>query len=92
MPSTPAMTTGIIHLITRPGFITYILSRFNLRYFLYFIINKSKLTPIDEIPTPDFAVPYAAPILAKHKAAVTPMKPKKGAEVGHVSYDTVILN
>ena len=28
-------------------------------------------------------------ILAKHKAADTPIKPKNGAEVGHVSYDTV---
>ena len=24
-------------------------------------------------------------LLAKHKAAVTPMKPKNGADVGHVS-------
>ena len=40
MPNTPAMTTGIIHLMTKPGFIT----------------------PMEEIPTPDFAVPYAAPI------------------------------
>ena len=86
------MTTGIIHLITRPGFITYTLTRLNLRLFHYFHKGKFSLTPIDEIPTPDFAVPYAAPILAKHKAAVTPMKPKNGAEVGHVSYDTVILN
>lgn len=60
------------------------------------------MTPIEEIPTPDFAVPYAAPIsvkhvnvivfeklfrnvLAKQRAAVTPMNPKKGAEVGQVS-------
>jgi hypothetical protein len=47
------------------------------------------MTPIDAIPTPDLAVPYAAPILAKHNAAVTPMNPKNGADVGHVSYDTV---
>ena len=31
------------------------------------------------------------PLLAKHKAAVTPMKPKNGAEVGQVSYDTVVI-
>ena len=30
-------------------------------------------------------------LLAKHKAAVTPMNPKKGADVGQVSYDTVIF-
>ena len=91
------MTTGMIFLITSPGFIT----------------------PIEAIPTPDLAVPYAAPIsdmtgndggikssrggknnsstkkrmnfenqknlLAKHNAAVTPMKPKNGADVGQVS-------
>jgi hypothetical protein len=80
------MTTGIIQRITKPGFIT----------------------PIDEIPTPAFAVPYAAPIskqknnlqfydhlnfsLAKHKAAVTPIKPKKGAEVGQVSVEEVDIS
>ena len=30
-------------------------------------------------------------ILAKQSAAVTPMKPKKGALVGHVSYETVVI-
>jgi hypothetical protein len=40
MPSTPAITTGIIFFITKPGCIT----------------------PIEAIPTPDLAVPYAAPI------------------------------
>lgn len=30
-------------------------------------------------------------LLAKHRAAVTPMKPKKGADVGQVSYDTVAI-
>ena len=39
MPSTPAMTTGMIDFITRSGFIT----------------------PMDDTPTPDLAVPYAAP-------------------------------
>lgn len=70
---------------------------------------------MDAIPTPDFAVPYAAPmsarkknfqsnnpilnkrifikfILAKHKAAVTPRKPKNGAEVGQVSLETVVVD
>jgi hypothetical protein len=31
-------------------------------------------------------------ILAKQSAAVTPMKPKNGADVGQTSNDTVILN
>ena len=31
-------------------------------------------------------------ILAKHKAAVTPINPKNGAEVGHVSVLTVIVD
>ena len=35
MPSTPAMTTGMMFRITNPGF----------------------MTPIDAMPTPDFAVP-----------------------------------
>lgn len=44
MPSTPAMTTGMIFLMTSPGFIT----------------------PIEAIPTPDLAVPYAAPMSKIH--------------------------
>ena len=39
------MTTGMIFLITRPGFIT----------------------PMDAMPTPDLAVPYAAPISGNEK-------------------------
>jgi hypothetical protein len=35
---------------------------------------------MDEIPTPDLAVPYAAPRFAKTIAEVTPMKPKKEEE------------
>ena len=35
-------------------------------------------TPIAEIPTPDFAVPYAAPKHVKTIADVQPMAPKKG--------------
>lgn len=30
-------------------------------------------------------------LLAKHKAAVTPMNPKKGAEVGQFSVEELIL-
>jgi hypothetical protein len=36
---------------------------------------------MEQIPTPDLAVPYAAPRLAKIMALETPMKPKK-AELG----------
>jgi hypothetical protein len=50
------------------------------------------ITPIEEIPTPDFAVPYAAPMLAKTRAEVTPMNPKKGAEAGHVSISTLMID
>lgn len=30
-------------------------------------------------------------LLAKHSAAVTPIKPKKGADVGQVSYEMVAI-
>jgi hypothetical protein len=46
---------------------------------------------MEEIPTPDFAVPYAAPMLAKTKADVTPIKPKNGADAGHVSISTLMI-
>jgi hypothetical protein len=38
-------------------------------------------TPIAEIPTPDFAVPYAAPKQVKTMADVQPMAPKKGYRI-----------
>jgi hypothetical protein len=41
-------------------------------------------TPIAEIPTPDFAVPYAAPKQVKTIADVQPMAPKKGYEAPSV--------
>eukprot|EP00391_Amoebophrya_sp_Ameob2_P001366 CAMPEP_0179000828 /NCGR_PEP_ID=MMETSP0795-20121207/10938_1 /TAXON_ID=88552 /ORGANISM="Amoebophrya sp., Strain Ameob2" /LENGTH=61 /DNA_ID=CAMNT_0020693967 /DNA_START=52 /DNA_END=234 /DNA_ORIENTATION=+ len=40
-------------------------------------MSSGRSTPMLMIPTPDFAVPYAAPRLAKTMADVTPMKPKK---------------
>lgn len=46
MPNTPAITTGMMFLITRCGCIT----------------------PMDAIPMPAFAVPYAAPVSAQKKA------------------------
>jgi hypothetical protein len=57
---------------------------------MFLITRPGFITPIEEIPTPLLAVPYAAPILAKTKAEVTPIKPKKGAEAGHVSISTDI--
>jgi hypothetical protein len=41
-------------------------------------IRSGRRTPIAEIPTPDFAVPYAAPKQVKTMADVQPMAPKKG--------------
>ena len=44
-------------------------------------ITTSGLTkPMEEMLTPDFAVPKAAPKLAKAMAEVTPMKPEKNEE------------
>ena len=51
----------------------------------FLITAPGFITPIELIPTPAFAVPYAAPIFDKHKAAVTPANPKNGALVGQVS-------
>ena len=44
-----------------------------------FIIKSGFNTPILLIPTPLFAVPYAAPKLANTKAQETPIYPKKAA-------------
>jgi hypothetical protein len=41
-------------------------------------IRSGLRTPIAEIPTPDFAVPYAAPKQVNTMADVQPMAPKKG--------------
>ena len=60
IPSTPAMTTGMIDLKRRSGL----------------------STATDTIPTPDLAVPYAEPRLAKTRAATQPMEPKKTAWLG----------
>eukprot|EP00391_Amoebophrya_sp_Ameob2_P014072 CAMPEP_0178999868 /NCGR_PEP_ID=MMETSP0795-20121207/10338_1 /TAXON_ID=88552 /ORGANISM="Amoebophrya sp., Strain Ameob2" /LENGTH=66 /DNA_ID=CAMNT_0020692767 /DNA_START=25 /DNA_END=225 /DNA_ORIENTATION=+ len=54
-----------------------------------FIISSGLSTPMDMIPTPLFAVPYAAPRFAKTIADVTPMKPKKLLVGSHGT--TVIL-
>merc|ERR1719424_2122534 len=41
------------------------------------MIMSGRMTPMEAMPTPDLAVPYAAPKFAKTIADVTPMKPKK---------------
>lgn len=43
-----------------------------------FTMRSGRRTPIAEIPTPDFAVPYDAPRHVKTMADVQPMAPKKG--------------
>jgi hypothetical protein len=45
---------------------------------LLFTIKSGRRTPIAQIPTPDFAVPYAAPKHVKTMAAVQPIAPKNG--------------
>ncbi len=47
-------------------------------YRVLLTIRSGRRTPIAEIPTPDFAVPYAAPKQVKTMADVQPMAPKKG--------------
>ncbi len=42
-----------------------------------FMISSGFKTPIEQIPTPALALPYAAPKLAKINAEATPMYPKK---------------
>jgi hypothetical protein len=59
---------------------------------IFLITRLGFMTPIEDIPTPDFAVPYAAPMLAKTRAHVTPMYPKNGATGGHVSISTLMMD
>ena len=46
---------------------------------MFFITSVGCIMPMLAMPTPDLAVPYAAPRLAKTSALATPMKPKKAA-------------
>ena len=41
-------------------------------------IRSGRKTPMAEMPTPDLAVPYAAPKQVKTMAEVQPIAPKKG--------------
>jgi len=47
--------------------------------------------PIPEIPIPDFAVPYAAPIDPKIIAAAMPAKEKKGANFGEYGLSDLVI-
>lgn len=47
------------------------------------ITISGRITPMEEMPTPDLAVPYAAPRFANTIADVTPMKPKNDDEGSH---------
>ena len=42
-----------------------------------FMISYGLRTPMEQIPTPALALPYAAPRLAKINAEATPIYPKK---------------
>ena len=42
-----------------------------------FMISSGLSTPMEQMPTPAFADPYAAPRLAKISAEATPIYPKK---------------
>lgn len=44
-----------------------------------FITSSGRMTPMEAMPTPDLAVPYAAPKHEKTIEAIAPMNPKKGA-------------
>ena len=44
---------------------------------------SGRITPIDEMPTADLAVPYTAQRCANTTAEVMPMKPKKTEEGSH---------
>lgn len=44
-----------------------------------FMTSSGRITPIAAIPTPDLAVPYAAPMQEKTSAEEAPRNPKKGA-------------
>ena len=65
-----------------------------------FKISSGRMTPIAEMPTPDLAVPYAAPkptlllshskLLQKITDAAAPRAPRKGAYAGHSSVTEAI--
>lgn len=56
-----------------------------------FMMRSDLKVPTPEIPMPDLAVPYAAPIDPKIIAAAIPAKEKKGANFGANSLSTTIV-
>ena len=76
----PAMTTGITSKVVQLAHALglYFLNMGNRGNRLLTIISGLS-TPEATMPTPDFAVPYAAPKQVKTMAAVHPIAPKKGA-------------
>ena len=50
-----------------------------------FMTSSGLITPMAAMPTPDLAVPYAAPIEEKTSAAAAPINPKNGAVASPVS-------
>jgi hypothetical protein len=46
---------------------------------MFFMTRPGDMTPMEHSPTPPFAVPYAAPRLAKTSAEAQPIQAKKDA-------------
>ena len=78
MPMIPAMITGTMSGRTcqSPSLVSCAQCR-KLGSVLL-TIKSGRRTPIAEIPTPDLAVPYAAPKQVKTMAEVHPIAPKNG--------------
>eukprot|EP00409_Alexandrium_fundyense_P007217 CAMPEP_0195046908 /NCGR_PEP_ID=MMETSP0347-20130606/30275_1 /TAXON_ID=2932 /ORGANISM="Alexandrium fundyense, Strain CCMP1719" /LENGTH=65 /DNA_ID=CAMNT_0040075011 /DNA_START=24 /DNA_END=221 /DNA_ORIENTATION=- len=51
---------------------------------------SGRITPIEEMPTPDLAVPYAAPIFAKTMALLTPSIPQKDEDGSHLAISSIV--
>lgn len=45
-----------------------------------FITSSGLITPMEAMPTPDFAVPYAAPMPAQHRGTSAPVSNKRGED------------
>jgi hypothetical protein len=69
------MMTGTMSIFVLASYI--IIAVYHVIYIL-FTIKSGRRTPIAEIPTPDLAVPYAAPKHVKTMADVQPIAPKNG--------------
>lgn len=72
MARIPAMTTGMTSSNYEPC------KHCRRSQGLLLMIRSGRRTPMAVMPTPDFAVPYAAPKQVKTIADVHPIAPKKG--------------